>query len=136
MTDIFSKEKRSLIMSSIRSKETKPEVKLRKRLWAEGLKYRKNYNLPGKPDVAFVKKKIVVFVDGCFWHKCPKCYKKPKSNKKYWASKIKYNVEKDKKINKELEEKGWKVLRFWEHDINKNIDDCVKKIVDEVTFKD
>ena len=108
-------------MSSIRSKNTKVEVDFRKKVWTAGFRYRLySKKLPGKPDLVFASKKTVVFIDGCFWHKCPKCFKRPASNKKYWDWKIKYNVDKDKRINKELKKIGWKVIRFWEHDVKKN----------------
>jgi len=129
MADIFSKSKRSEIMSKIRSKNTKIEIQLRQKIWAQGMRYRIHCNyLPGKPDLVFPSKKLAVFIDGCFWHKCPKCYKKPKSNKDYWLKKAHYNKIKDKRQNKELQDKGWLVLRFWEHDIAKEPDNCLKKI--------
>jgi DNA mismatch endonuclease (patch repair protein) len=117
-------------MSKIRSNETTPEISLRKELWKMGLRYRKNYKLTGKPDIVFIGKKIAVFVDGCFWHKCPKCYREPKSNKEYWIPKIEYNVDKDMKVNNQLESDGWKVLRFWEHEVIKDIDSCLNAIME------
>jgi DNA mismatch endonuclease (patch repair protein) len=130
MADIFSKKKRSEIMSRIRAKNTKAEVEFRKKVWAAGLRYRLySKKLPGKPDFVFTSKKLVVFLDGCFWHKCPQCFKRPKSNKKYWDWKIKYNVDKDKRVNRKLRKAGWKVIRFWEHDAKKNPAKCVKKII-------
>lgn len=128
MADVFSKEKRSEIMSKIRYKNTKPELRLRKHLWNRGHRYKIHAKLPGKPDIIFPSKKLVVFVDGCFWHKCPLCFKKPASNVEYWESKIAYNLEKDERINKELAETGWNIIRLWEHEVNKNIDACLGKI--------
>lgn len=129
MTDVFTKKKRSEIMSKIRSKNTKVELLFRKRLWSEGLRYRVYSNiLPGKPDIVFSRYKLAVFVDGCFWHRCPICFTKPQTNKKYWEQKIRYNVAKDKKINHLLKQMGWKVLRFWEHEIKKYPDLCLKRI--------
>lgn len=124
MTDCYSKEIRSRVMSKIRSKNTKPEVQLRKFLWNQGYRgYRiHNTNLPGKPDIAFKKKKIAIFIDGCFWHKCPICYVEPKSNSEYWLSKIKMNVLRDENNQDKLEAMGWKVIRIWEHEIK----DCFK----------
>jgi len=101
-------------MSAIRSENTKPEVELRKALWANGLRFRKYYGKE-KIDIAFPKQKIAVFVDGCFWHGCPIHSHLPKSNRKYWIPKLKKNIERDIAKNDRLEEDGWKVLRFWEH---------------------
>ena len=117
----MSKEERSHRMSRIRSKETKPEIRLRKALWVKGLRYRKYYDLPGKPDIVFPGKKIAVFCDGCFWHGCPKHYRKAKSRRKYWIPKIEKNIERDRKLDIELANLGWKVIRVWECEIEKNI---------------
>jgi DNA mismatch endonuclease, patch repair protein len=123
MVDTFSKEKRSKIMSSIHSKNTKPELCLRKSLWAKGLRYRVQYGKE-KIDIAFPSKKIAVFVDGCFWHGCPIHSHLPKSNEEYWIPKLKKNIERDKAKNERLEAQGWKVLHFWEHELT----DCSKVI--------
>jgi DNA mismatch endonuclease (patch repair protein) len=128
MADVFTKEVRSKVMSRIRSKNTSPEILLRKTLWKKGYRYRIHYKLPGKPDIVFVQKRVAVFVDGCFWHKCPKCYKPPKTNKKYWLPKIEKNVDKDKKNNKKLKEADWKVIRLWEHEVKKDINECIERI--------
>ena len=132
MVDNLTKEQRKKCMSNIRSKNTKAEIVLRKRLWDKGYRYRIHYKLPGKPDVVFVKQKSVIFVDGCFWHKCPKCYKEPKSNKKYWIPKIEKNVARAKEINIELRRRGWQVLRIWEHNIKKNFDVALKRIISKI----
>lgn len=109
-------------MSRIRSKNTTIEIKFRKLLWNKGYRaYRIKNKIIGKPDVYFPTKKIAVFIDGCFWHKCPKCYIESKSNKKYWVPKIKRNVERDRKINSELKKQKIKVTRIWEHEIKKDI---------------
>lgn len=128
ITDLFSKKTRSKIMSKIKSKDTSPEKKLRKALWEKGYRYRIHYKLPGKPDIVFVSKKTAIFVDGCFWHKCPKCYIPPKSNKKYWLPKIEKNVERDKENTKRLQKEGWKVIRIWEHEINKQFEKTLSNI--------
>lgn len=104
-------------MSRIKSKQTKPEKTLKKILEKIGFEYQPK--IKGRPDFADRKKRIAIFIDGCFWHKCPKHYKEPKSNKKYWLPKIAKNVERDKKINKEYKKKGWKVVRIWEHEFKK-----------------
>jgi len=132
MPDCFTKEKRSEVMSKIKSKNTKAELILRKFLWKNKLRYMLHQNLPGKPDIVFKSKKVAIFVDGCFWHKCPKCYKEPKSNKKYWIPKINKNVKRDKANNLKLKKDGWKVLRFWEHEIKKDLDSVSKKIIKQL----
>ena len=73
----------------------------------------------GRPDFADRKNKIAVFVDGCFWHKCPDCFKEPKSNTEFWMNKIEKNVRRDRKVSYLLKKWGWKVIRIWEHDIKK-----------------
>ena len=132
MTDVFSKEKRSEIMSKIRSKNTQPEVLLRKELWKKGYRYRIHFKLPGKPDIVFIRKRIVIFIDGCFWHRCPRCYKAPKSNTSYWEAKISKNIERDKLINATLTKKGWHVIRIWEHQIKETLEDVVNFMIDEI----
>ena len=127
MADKFSKAKRSAIMSRIRSKNTSLEVEFRKLLWKNGLgRYRIHYNLPGKPDIVYVSKKIVIFLDGDFWHgyNWKKLGKVPP--RKYWQKKIQKNIDRAKKYNKMLKKDGWKVIRFWEHEAKKNAEKCIK----------
>lgn len=117
-------------MSRIRGKNTSPEMKLRKMLWESGIRgYRVHYKLPGKPDIVFTRKKVVVFVDGCFWHKCPVCFRPPETNAEFWNEKLQKNVERDLKVTKELEDLGWTVLRFWEHEVKKTPEDVVARIL-------
>jgi len=125
--DRISKKKRSKIMSAIRSKHTKPELILRKALWAEGLRYRLHYG-PERIDIAFPSKKLAIFVDGCFWHGCPKHGHTPKSNKSYWISKLRRNTERDKARSIKLKVAGWSVMRFWEHDVNSVLKKSVNKV--------
>ena len=130
MTDVLSPEQRKLNMSRIRGKNTKPEVKLRKLLYAEKIRgYRIHYNLPGKPDIVFTKKKIAIFIDGCFWHKCPVCFQEPETRKDFWMKKIQSNIERDKKVNRQLKKDGWKVIRIWEHEIRKEPEKTMKRIL-------
>ena len=129
MMDVMTKDQRSYCMSKIKGKDTKPEVSLKKHLWSLGIRgYRVNTNTYGKPDVIFKKKKIAIFVDGCFWHKCPKHYVEPKSNKSFWLPKIEKNVKRDKEVTRRLQKEGWTVIRFWEHDVKDDIEMCTKKI--------
>ena len=133
MTDVLTKGQRKYNMSRIRSKNTGPEITLRKLLFARGIRgYRIHYNLPGKPDIVFVKKKIAIFIDGCFWHKCPEDFQEPETRKEFWMNKINSNVERDEKNNKILQDDGWLVLRFWEHEIRKNPDGVVRRIIDHL----
>ena|ERR1035437_10943544 len=129
MADVHTKEQRSYNMSRIRGSNTKPEIALRKRLWKKGYRYRlKNRDIPGNPDISFRTMKIAVFVDGCFWHKCPDHFVQPENNRSFWLEKILSNVKRDTKVNRILSDQGWTVLRFWEHDIKKNISEVVKII--------
>jgi DNA mismatch endonuclease (patch repair protein) len=120
-------------MRQVKSRDTKPEMVLRKKLHAKGVRYRVHYTLDGKPDFVIVSKKVVVFVDGCFWHKCPVCFRAPKSNTEYWKSKIERNLERDSKITSALEAKGWKVIRIWEHEIRKNLNGTVERLLNELS---
>jgi DNA mismatch endonuclease, patch repair protein len=129
LADVLTPEQRKKNMSHIRGKNTRPEIKLRKLLWSQNIRgYRIHYNLPGKPDIVFIKKKIAIFIDGCFWHKCPLDFQEPETRKEFWMKKINSNVERDERTTKSLQEDGWKVLRFWEHDVRKKPEDVVEKI--------
>lgn len=136
MADIFSKETRSKIMSKIRGKDTQPEILLRKALFRKGYRYSLNHRfkeLNFKPDLVMVSRKTCVFIDGCFWHGCKKCYRPPKSNKRYWIPKIRRNVERDRQQDKYLKKNGWKVIRVWGHEINRDLNKVVKKIIDKIS---
>lgn len=116
MADIFSKRKRSEIMASISSKETKPEILVRKYLFSLGFRFRKNVkNLRGTPDIVLPKYKTIIFIHGCFWHghKCKKGVR-PNSHKLFWNKKIQSNIERDRKTQKALRQDGWTVLTIWE----------------------
>lgn len=121
MPDRISKEQRSKVMSSIRSKDTVPEITLRKALWARGLRFRVHYG-PEKIDIAFPSRKVAVFVDGCFWHGCPEHSHMPETNVGYWGPKLVRNKERDAATTRKLESEGWKVVRVWEHEVN---DPCI-----------
>lgn len=128
MPDTVSKKKRSEIMSRVRSKDTKPELRVRSALHRRGLRYRLNYSLPGKPDIVFVKAKVAVFIDSCFWHGCHQHLRKPKSNAEYWNAKIARNVERDAEVDAEYADSEWLQLRFWEHALKANFGSCVDDI--------
>ena len=118
-------------MKRIRSTNTTPELLLRKELWRLGYRYRLNVaKLKGKPDLVFNKYKLIIFVDGEFWHGYNWLEKKPKikANRKYWIKKIERNMERDLENTNHLISKGYVVLRFWEHEIKKDLAGCIKKI--------
>ncbi len=119
--DVHTEEQRSYNMSRIRGRDTVPELLLRKTLWAKGLRYRVKNTLPGRPDIVFPSSKLVVFIDGCFWHGCPRHMTWPKSNAQFWRSKIVKNIQRDKKVTADLKLKGWSPLRFWEHEITADV---------------
>lgn len=119
MADIFSKKKRSEIMSKIRSKDSRIEIEFRKALWNAGFRYRKNSTKYfGKPDLVLKKYKTVIFIDSCFWHGCKKHGTLPQTNKIFWKSKIERNKNRDKVVTKKLSKDGWNVIRIWEHQLN------------------
>ncbi|AJM93041.1 very short patch repair endonuclease [Nitrosopumilus piranensis] len=120
MPDKFSKQTRSRIMSSIRSKNTKPELQVRKLVWALGKRFRiHDRTVFGTPDISNKSKRVAVFIDGCFWHGCPRCYSEPKSNTEFWRNKIARNRDRRKKVKSELRKEGWTVMEFWEHAVRK-----------------
>ena len=133
MTDIFTKEKRSNIMSKIRNKDSKIEIRFRKKIWEVGLRYRKNVTKYfGKPDLVFKKYKTVVFVDSCFWHGCKKHGSIPKTQKKFWEAKINCNKRRDKKVSRYYKKLDWKIFRIWEHDLTRDFDNTLQKIVKKI----
>lgn len=120
MMDKVSKDTRSRIMRAVRSGDNKStERKLRSSLAGAGIKGWKlrPSDLPGKPDFAFETERLSVFLDGCFWHGCPDCYRRPASSQKYWDAKVRRNAERDKANSAALEKMGWRVLRIWEHEL-------------------
>ncbi len=128
----YTTKQRSELMSKIKSQNTKPELKLKKTLWNLGFRYRKNVKkLPGTPDIVFPKDKIVIFVDGEFWHgyNWEEKKSKIKTNRDFWIPKIERNIQRDKRNNQLLSESGWYVLRFWEHEIKKDFEDCISQII-------
>lgn len=128
MADTLTPEQRKRCMSRVKGIDTKPEVKLRKALWREGLRYRLGYKLPGKPDVVFVSARIVVFVDGCFWHGCPIHGSIPETNRMFWEKKIKKNILRDLEVTSELQDIGWTVVRVWTHELKENFSSVVAEI--------
>jgi len=117
MADVFNKRKRSDVMSRIRSSRNKDtELRLISIFRAHKITgWRRGHPLFGSPDFVFPKERVAIFVDGCFWHGCPKHYRRPKSRQKYWDAKIQRNQQRDRQVTRTLRAKGWKVMRIWEH---------------------
>ncbi len=136
MADVHSPETRSYNMSRIHGKDTKPEELVRKYLFAQGFRYRKNYSrLPGKPDIVLPKYKTAIFINGCFWHGHEGCryFVWPKNNSEFWKKKISGNIERDIKDQTLLSELGWRVIVIWEcelkhSDTENTLDSLAKKI--------
>lgn len=140
MSDVLTKEQRRKNMQHIHNKDTKIEVILRKALWHEGIRYRKNYKkLPGTPDIAITKYKIAIFCDGEFFHGYNWDEQKPRILKgehgQFWVDKIERNMERDRKKDQDLEMLGWTVLHFWGKEIKNDTVDCVE-CVKELMFSD
>ena len=127
MTDLITKEQRRKNMQAIKS-ISKLESLLSKELWKRGLRYRRNTQLFGKPDLSIAKYKIVIFIDSCFWHCCPLHGNMPKSNTEYWSKKLKRNVERDLEVNQHYKNKGWHIKRVWEHEIKEDLG----KVTDDI----
>lgn len=122
-------------MSAIKSTDTRVELKLRKALWHKGYRYRKNdKTVYGTPDIVFKKYRIAVFVDSEFFHgyNWEEKKNKLKNNKEYWVNKIERNIKRDNKVNAYLVSKGWKVVRYWDKEVNRNLYKCVKEIENEI----
>ncbi len=137
--DNLSPEQRHKNMKHIRSKDTKIEIILRKALWHEGIRYRKNYDkLPGKPDIAITKYKIAVFCDGEFFHGKDwnqlQVKLKNSNNSEYWLKKIQRNINRDYEVEQEIRAQGWIVLRFWGKDIKQDVNMCVKSIKEAIQY--
>ena len=136
--DDLTPEQRKKNMRAIRSKDTTIELALRKALWQRGIRYRKNYKgLIGKPDIVITKYRIAVFCDSDFWHGYDWENRKAriKSNQNYWIPKIERNMKRDREVTATLVEQGWIVLRFWEHTIRKELEECVEDIQEAVEIR-
>ena len=128
----YTSKKRSKIMSRIRGKNTKPELLFRKALWKKGVRYRvDNKKLPGKPDVSIQKYKLAIFIDGEFWHGYNWDDRKVniKSNQDFWIPKIERNMQRDRQVNRDLNQMGYTVFRFWEQDIKKELHKCINDVM-------
>ncbi len=128
MSDNLTPEQRSYCMSRIKGKDTSPEVRMRSALHRKGLRFRKHVKeLPGKPDIVFSKARVVVFVDGDFWHG----YRLPAWENKisdFWKEKISKNRERDAENDRRLCEMGWTVIRLWQHEVQKDFENCIERV--------
>nr|VFJ66882.1 MAG: T/G mismatch-specific endonuclease [Candidatus Kentron sp. DK] len=129
MTDRLTPEQRRRCMSRVRGRNTKPEVLLRRVLWAQGARYRLHAKLPGRPDLVFRGKRLAVFVDGCFWHGCPIHGEIPASNRAFWEKKLGDNVVRDRRTDAILAEMGWRVFRVWTHEIQKDVAAVAERVM-------
>ena len=136
MPDKMTIEQRHHNMAAIKGKDTKPEILVRKFLWARGFRYRLNHpRLPGKPDIVLRKYRTCILVNGCFWHKhdCPR-FVWPSSNQEYWKPKILRNVERDKNNCRELSSKGWNVITIWECELKKkDFEGTMERVILQIT---
>jgi DNA mismatch endonuclease Vsr len=133
--DPLNKEQRKRNMQANKSKGTRPEQLLAKELWRLGYRYRKNFqSVIGKPDIAFPRLKIAIFVDGEFWHGKNWANKKKtiSSNREYWIPKIERNIARDQEVKYQLEKNGWVVLRFWSKEVLSGISECVRQISESI----
>ena len=135
MADDLTPEQRRRNLQAIRSKDTTIELRMRKALWQRGVRYRKNYKkLVGKPDIAITKYKIAVFCDSDYWHgyDWESRNQRIKSNRDYWVPKIERNMKRDREVTAALQDEGWLVLRFWEWQIRKQLDECVEAVLQSI----
>lgn len=128
----YTTKQRSKIMSKIRGKNTKPELLFRSALWKKGVRYRVDTKqLPGRPDVSIKKYKLAIFIDGEFWHgyNWDERKDKIKSNRAFWIPKIERNMQRDRQVNRQLEEMGYTVFRFWEKEVKNELNKCINDVL-------
>jgi DNA mismatch endonuclease (patch repair protein) len=133
MTDRMTKAQRSATMARVRTKDTAPEVALRRALWAAGIRGWRCHpkTIPGKPDLAWIGRRIAIFCDGAFWHGHPDYYWGQSGE--FWDRKIARNRDRDAKVNAQLQASGWTVVRFWDFEIERDLSSCVERIVTLLT---
>lgn len=129
-TGLSTTRARSLLMSQVRRTGTAPEVAFRSALHKEGYRFRLDggSGLPGTPDVVLRRFGLAIFIDGCFWHGCPRHGTVPKTNTDFWTAKILRNQSRDKEVDRALRKRGWKVLRVWEHDVGAAINRVLERV--------
>lgn len=127
--DVFSKQKRSWVMSRIRA-DTWVELRFRRACWQAGIRgWRLHRRVEGaRPDMLFARLRVAVFIDGCFWHGCPKCYQAPRNNAQFWRRKLTANRARDRAQSRKLRRQGWQVLRFWECDTERRTSWCIQQL--------
>ena len=116
-------------MSRVKGRNTGLEITVRKLIWSKGFRYRIEHGLTGKPDMVFPFYNVAVFIDGCFWHYCPKHYQLPETNREFWEDKLSKNRLRDRRVNRRLKREGWKVVRVWEHEVKKNPEKAAEGII-------
>lgn len=128
MADKITKEQRSKVMKSIKS-QSQLENLVSKELWKRGFRFRKNdRSLFGKPDISIKKYKIVIFIDSCFWHFCEIHGHRPKTNQEYWDKKLNRNIQREAKVKEYYTQRGWHLIRIWEHSIKEDLDAVVEEL--------
>lgn len=128
--DKHTKEQRHKNMQAVKGKNTKLENRVMNYLWQQGYRFRKNVkDLEGKPDIAIKKYKLVIFIDSCFWHKCPVHYKAPATNVEFWENKISGNFNRDLIVTQYYKSKKWNILRIWEHELKDDFEKTMQKII-------
>jgi DNA mismatch endonuclease Vsr len=120
----------SLRMQRIKTVKTEPERRVEQILRRESISFRRNLRLlPGSPDFVLVDRGVAVFVDGCFWHGCPRCFAGTRRNRSWWAAKIESNRQRDKRVNARLRRRGYRVLHLWEHYSDRQMEDRLMKVI-------
>lgn len=130
--DVLTRQQRRYCMSRIRGRNTRPEVALRSALRAFGIHYRFGSHLPGRPDLVVSAARLAIFIDGCFWHQCPKHFVMPRTRHDFWRMKIERNTRRDRQVNEQLKQAGWKVIRVWEHDVKDRLPAACARIANVV----
>ena len=128
--DRHTKEQRHKNMQAVKGKNTKLENQVMTYLWQLGYRFRKNVkDLEGKPDIAIKKYKLVIFIDSCFWHKCPIHYKSPSTNFEFWDNKISGNQKRDALVTEYYKSNNWNILRIWEHELKNDFEKTMQKVI-------
>lgn len=131
MADIWSKEKRSEVMAAIRGRGNRStEMRMIVLFRAHGVTgWRRHQAFPGRPDFVFRSEKVAIFVDGCFWHGCPRCYSAPATRKAFWKAKLEGNRRRDRRVSRQLRAAGWSVLRIWECSLRKRPEATIRRVI-------
>ena len=138
MSDVFSRQKRSEVMSRIKGGgNLSTEMRLIEIFHRNHIVgWRRKYPVKGRPDFVFSSERLAVFVDGCFWHSCPMCSRVPSQNRTFWVRKLKATCERDSAVTQMFERRGWRVIRIWEHELNNTGNNVLKMIRGALTAAD